>query len=75
MIQWRMLPMAMHVTTADKAGAEELLAFNFSTLLGMKKLIVDGGYSGANFADFVKIVYAAAKRWIVERSFGWLDTL
>ena len=39
-----MLPMAMHVTTADKAGAEELLAFNFSTLLGIKKVIVDGGY-------------------------------
>ena len=82
----------MHVTTADKsdkAGAGEMLACNFSTLLGIKKVIVDGGYSGANFADFVKTIYAAEvevvkrnefhkftvlpKRWIVERSFGWLD--
>ena len=66
-----------------------MLACNFSTLLGIKKVIVDGGYSGANFADFVKTIYAAEvevvkrnefhkftvlpKRWIVERSFGWLD--
>ena len=66
-----------------------MLAFNFPTLLGIKKVIVDGGYSGANFADFVKTIYAAEvevvkrnefhkftvlpKRWIVERSFGWLD--
>ena len=86
------LPLAMHVTTADKsdkAGASEMISFNFFTLLGIKKLIVDGGYSGAKFADFVKTVYAAdvavvkrnqlhkftvlPKRWIVERSFGWLD--
>ena len=86
------LPLAMHVTTADKsdkAGAGEMLACNFSTLLGIKKVIVDGGYSGAYFADFVKTIYAAEvevvkrnefhkftvlpKRWIVERSFGWLD--
>ena len=84
----------MHVTTADKsdkAGATAMLACNFSTLLGIKKLIVDGGYSGANFADFVKTVYAAdvevvkrnefhkftvlPKRWIVERSFGWYRRL
>ena len=38
------LPLAMHVTTADKAGAEEWLAFNFSTLFGIKKVIVDEGY-------------------------------
>ena len=66
-----------------------MLACNFSTLLGIKKVIVDGGYSGAYFADFVKTVYGAdvavvkrnelhkfavlPKRWIVERSFGWLD--
>lgn len=66
-----------------------MLACNFSNLLGIKKVIVDGGYSGTTFADFVKTVYGAEvevvkrneihkfevlpKRWIVERSFGWLD--
>ena len=66
-----------------------MLTCNFSTLLGIKKVIVDGCYSGANFADFVKTVYAAQvdvvkrnefhkftvlpKRWLVERSFAWLD--
>ena len=34
----------MTADKSDKAGAEELLAFNFSTLLGIKKVIVDGGY-------------------------------
>ena len=79
----------MTADKSDKAGAGEMLACNFSTLLGIKKVIVDGGYSGANFADFVKTIYAAEvevvkrnefhkftvlpKRLIVERSFGWLD--
>ena len=86
------LPLAMYVTTADKTdktGAREMLSCNFCNLLGIKKILVDGGYSGTTFADFVNTVYAAQvevvkrnelhkftvlpKRWIVERSFGWLD--
>ncbi len=66
-----------------------MLALNFSNLLGIKKVIVDGGYSGDSFTEFAKIVYGVQvevvkrnqlhnfavlpKRWIVERSFGWLD--
>jgi transposase len=86
------LPLAIYVTTADKsdkAGAKEMLSLNFSNLLGIKKIMVDGGYSGTSFADFVKTVYGAEveivkrnelhkfevlpKRWIIERSFGWLE--
>lgn len=72
----------MHVTTADKsdkAGAIEMLACNFFNLPGIKKILVDGGYAGTTFADFVKTIYGAQvevvklpKRWIAERSFGWL---
>ena len=86
------LPLAMYVTTADKTdktGAREMLSCNFCNLLGIKKILVDGGYRGTTFADFVKTVYGAEvevvkrneihkfevlpKRWIVERSFGWLE--
>lgn len=53
------------------------------------KVLVDGGYTGENFADAIKEISNAEvevvkrnelhafavlhKRWIVERSFGWLD--
>ena len=53
------------------------------------KVLVDGGYSGENFAKAVEALGWAEvevvkrnelhtfsvlpKRWIVERSFGWLD--
>ena len=53
------------------------------------KVMVDGGYTGANFANRVKELMGAEvevikrtelhkfavlpKRWIVERSFGWLE--
>ena len=55
----------------------------------IKKIIADGGYTGDNFADTVKQLCKAKveivkrnelhtfvilpKRWIVERSFAWLD--
>ena len=66
-----------------------MLACNFFNLLGIEKVLVDGGYIGTTFANFVKTVYGAEvevikrnelhkftvlpKRWIVEISFGWLD--
>ena len=53
------------------------------------KILFDGGYSGENFAQIVKSLTGAVaevvkrneahkfavlpKRWIVERTFGWLD--
>ncbi len=55
----------------------------------LKKILADGGYTGENFADEIKRISGAEvevvkrnelhtfsvipKRWIVERSFGWLD--
>ena len=55
----------------------------------LKKLLVDGGYTGENFANEIKNLSGAEvevvkrselhtfavlpKRWIVERSFAWLD--
>ena len=55
----------------------------------VKKIMADGGYTGEKFAEAVKSVCGAEvevvkrnelhtfkvlpKRWIVERTFGWLD--
>lgn len=55
----------------------------------IKKVLVDSGYTGKPFADSIKSLLEAEvevakrkeqhafvvtpKRWIVERSFGWLD--
>ena len=55
----------------------------------IKKVLVDGGYTGQKFADEINKISSAEvevvkrnelhtfsvlpKRWIVERSFGWLD--
>lgn len=55
----------------------------------IKKVLADGAYTGQNFADEIKEISGAdvevvkrselhtfavlPKRWIVERSFGWLD--
>ena len=50
------LPLAMYVTTAnksDKVGAMEMLSCNFCNLLGIKKILVDGGYSGATCKKYL----------------------
>jgi transposase len=55
----------------------------------LKKVLCDGGYTGEDFATQIKALTGAAveiakrselhkfvvmpKRWIVERTFGWLD--
>jgi len=88
------LPHALHVTTAnvgDRDGAVEMITLNLDNLSCVKKLLVDGGYSGDNFANDVKEILGnhvevevvkrnelhkfvvLPKRWIVERSFGWID--
>ena len=59
---------------------------NFNSVL---KFLVDGGYTGEKFADSIKELTGAQvevakrselhkfavipKRWVVERTFGWLD--
>ena len=85
----------MMITTADVAdrnGAIEMVSYYreyTDNLSQIKKLLVDGGYTGENFADAINELSNAEvevvkrnelhtfavlpKRWIVERSFGWLD--
>jgi transposase len=89
------LPHAIMMTTADvtdRNGAIEMLAYyrdETSHLSCVKKLLVDGGYTGKNFAHSIQSLIGAEvevakrnelhsfavipKRWVVERSFGWLD--
>lgn len=76
----------------DRNGAVDMIDYyyrNTDYLTDVKKVLVDGGYTGENFADAVKKIANAEvevvkrnelntfvvlpKRWIVERSFGWLD--
>lgn len=82
----------LHITTAnvtDRDGALEAFSLSGNGLSEMKKVLVDGGYTGEKFADGVKkmlggIVEVAKrselhtfkvipKRWVVERSFSWLE--
>ena len=88
------LPHAVLVTTAnvsDRDGALEMIGLNLENLSSIKKFIVDGGYSGDNFANAVAELCGAEvevvkrdelhkfvvlpKRWVVERTFGCLDRL
>lgn len=83
------------ITTADvtdREGAIDMVDYycNYTdNLLQIKKVLVDGGYTGQNFADEIMSISGAEvevvkrnelhtfsvlpMRWIVERSFGWLD--
>jgi len=86
------LPHAIAVTTAevtDRNGA--LVAFDrcLDHLKAVQSVLVDGGYSGAPFANAVAEKLGATvevakrnelhtfkvmpKRWVVERSFAWLE--
>ena len=90
------LPHAIMLTTADvtdRAGAIDMVRYYCSeteNLNLVQKVLVDGGYTGDNFANAIKEELPNAevevvkrnelhtfvvlpKRWIVERSFGWLD--
>lgn len=86
------LPHAMYVSCAnvtDRNGALEMIKCNLNNLSRIEKYLVDGGYSGKNFTNAVKLLQnvkievvkrnelhdfaVLPKRWIVERSFGWLE--
>ncbi|WP_289225924.1 IS5 family transposase [Bacteroides acidifaciens] len=89
------LPHAIMITTADvtdRNGAIDMVDYYCDitdNLSLIKKVLVDGGYTGQNFADEIKRISKAEvevvkrnelhtfsvipKRWIVERSFGWID--
>jgi transposase len=73
----------------DRDGAVLLLLENDDTLSAVVKVLVDGGYTGERFARWVWQILGAQvevvkrsdlhqfvvmpKRWVVERSFAWLE--
>ena len=73
----------------DRKGAEEMIGLNPDSLSEVKNFLVDGGYSRDKFANTIKRIHGATvevvkrnelhqfkvlpMRWIVERSFGWLE--
>jgi len=76
-------------SVTDRSGALEMVSLNLDSLSSIKKYLVDGGYTGETFANGVKDLCGAEvevvkrsdlhcfkvlpKRWVVERSFGWLE--
>jgi transposase len=73
----------------DRDGALEMLTEYAPKFADILKVLCDGGYTGKNFADAVMSIIGAIvevakrnelhkfvvipKRWIVERTLGWLD--
>ncbi len=73
----------------DRQGAMEAFQYSGDRLERVVNVLVDGGYSGEYFAKSVEELIDAsvevakrsdlhtfkviAQRWVVERSFGWLD--
>ena len=73
----------------DRKGAWKAIDRCKPNLMQVKSVLVDGGYTGQPFADGVKERIQATvqvvkrnelhtfevlpKRWVVERSFGWLE--
>lgn len=73
----------------DRVGALLAIDRNINNLSNVKKVLTDGGYTGETFATAIKEKLQAEvqvakrselhtfavipQRWIVERSFAWLD--
>jgi transposase len=73
----------------DRNGALQAFGLHKDSLSNVKNVLADGGYSGENFANEVKEILGCPvaiakrselhsfkvipKRWVVERSFGWLE--
>jgi transposase len=73
----------------DRDGAVEMLRVCAPNLSKTAKVLCDGSYSGENFACAVRVLIGAEaevvkrnelhtftvlpKRWVVERTFGWLE--
>ena len=73
----------------DRDGAIEMLEIYASDLPRAVKALCDGGYTGEDFEFAVKFIVGAEveiakrselhkfavipKRWVVERTFGWLE--
>ena len=73
----------------DRAGALAMFGHHQADLGRVQKVLVDGGYTGKPFAKAVRQLLGATvevvrrdelhtfvvlpKRWVVERSFAWLE--
>jgi transposase len=73
----------------DREGALLMFKAGKDNLINVENILVDGGYSGDKFAAAVNEILSATveiakrnelhkftvlpKRWVVERSFGWLE--
>lgn len=73
----------------DREGAVEMLDEARENLADVENVLVDGGYSGEKFSSEIKDIIGATvevakrselhkfvvipKRWVVERSFSWLE--
>jgi transposase len=85
-------PHAIHITRAnvgEREGAIEMISLNLDSLSRVEKFLVDGGYTGDDFAlEVFRLCGAEVEvvkrselhtfvvlplRWIVERTFGWLN--
>ncbi len=77
------------VNVTDRAGAELMFETAKNNLAEVQNVLADGGYRGEKFAEKVNELLSATvevvkrnelhsfivlpKRWIVERSFSWLE--
>ncbi len=73
----------------DKTAAIEMVNKNKRNLIRVKNVLADGSYSGEPFSDSIRQVIGSTvevvkrdelhkfkvipKRWVVERSFAWLE--
>lgn len=73
----------------DRDGAIQMTKEHTDALGDITKMLVDGGYRGENFAQEIKRISGALvevvkrnelhtfkvlpKRWVVERSFSWIE--
>ncbi len=73
----------------DRNGALKIFKSHKSNLSKILNVLADGGYTGENFANAVKEILGCSveiakrkelhafvvipKRWVVERSFSWLE--
>jgi len=80
---------ATPANVSDRNGAIEMIYLFRGRLTSILKVLCDGGYTGDAFAESVYELIGAVveiakrselhkfvvipKRWVVERTFGWLD--
>ena len=80
---------ATPANVTDREGAVEMIALFSGRLTSILKILCDGGYTGEEFAAAIDDLIGATveiakrnelhkfvvipKRWVVERTFGWLD--